>query len=139
VIGILAGAGSDLRALAAVVGGLHSAQLVPLVVSDTGGQLGSGSDAVAVQRSLLSGRSIEFDGLLVADGRAATAKTDLMISEAFRHAKAIGAWGDGAVVISHAGCRLDAPGVVVGEEPGDVVASVLGLLAKHRVWERTLS
>lgn len=135
-LGILAGSDSDAAQVTAAVAAAIDAGLTPLVIADTDGPLGSGDDAVPGSRTLLSTRSIEFDAIIVAAGRRPTAKTDLLISEAFRHAKALGAWDDGDAVIEHAGCPADAPGVVVAGEPADVVGEITMLLARHRVWDR---
>ena len=109
-----------------------------------------------VQRTYLTARSTEFDAVVVAaSGAAATDAVDsldakagnpeghpsldpritLLLAEAFRHSKAIGAWGDGAAVLQAAGVPVDAPGVVVGGG-AEVAAGLTALLAKHRVWER---
>lgn len=106
------------------------------MIADTGGRLGA--SPVTVQRTLLTGRSIEFDAIVVADGRISTPKTDLMISEAFRHAKALGAWGSGTAVLEHAGCPPAEPGIVTADDPAEVITQVAGLLAGHRVWERLI-
>ena len=39
-------------------------------------------------------------------------------------------------VISQAGCSTSAPGVVVGQEPAEVINGLVELLARHRVWDR---
>lgn len=59
----------------------------------------------------------------------------LLVEEAFRHAKAIGAWGAGGRVLDLAGCA-GAPGVVSGDDPTQVLTEVQELMASHRVWER---
>ena len=50
-----------------------------------------------VDRTLLTARSVEFDALVVAGGTTPTGdiKLTLLLQEAFRHCKALGAWGDG--------------------------------------------
>jgi catalase len=110
--------------------------MTPLVIADTGGQLGTGDAAVPVQRTLLTGRSIELDALAVADGRTSTSKTDLMIGEMFRHDKAIGVWGTGSAVLDHAGVPADGDGVVVAAGPSELIAQLTALLTHHRVWAR---
>ena len=59
-----------------------------------------------------------------------------MLGEAFRHAKAVGAWGPGAEALSAAGCSPDAAGVVVAGGGAEAVAQIADLLAAHRVWDR---
>ena len=114
------------------------------------------SDGTVVQRSFAATRSVEFDALLVA-GRPAPApdalttrdakaggagepeldpRVALMVGEAFRHAKVIGAWGAGVQALEVAGIPLDAAGLVVGEDPSVVADAVHELMGAHRVWER---
>ena len=132
--------------------------MVPLVIAPRGGTLGApGGMQIPAQRSLLTARSIEFDALLLGgappldsspglDARvgqpsppAAQEGLDprpgLLLTETFRHAKAIGAWGGGTALVQAYGVA-DAPGVVQGSDPLQVYAQVCELLAAHRVWER---
>lgn len=131
---------------------IHAAKMVPLIVAPTGGKLAGG---LAIQRSYLTARSIEFDAILVigaAPGPDALANCDakagdptgpptvdprisLMLAEAYRHSKAIGGWGDAARILAAAGIADDAPGVALGNGPA-VVARMAELLSSHRVWER---
>ena len=60
----------------------------------------------------------------------------LLLSEVFRHAKAIGGWGQAVSCLDGAGIPQDAAGIALGDGPEDVVAQLTGLLAAHRVWER---
>jgi catalase len=138
-IGILAGPASDPDAIAAAATAIAAAGMTPLVIADSAASLGTEPTTIAVSRILRATRSIEYDAILVAAGREASPLTDLMLSEAFRHAKAIGSWGDGDTVIDHAGCPADAAGVVSAAGPDAVVAELTALLAKHRVWERVQS
>jgi catalase len=59
----------------------------------------------------------------------------LLVDEAWRHAKAIGAWDGGTAVLEAAGIT-GTPGVVTGGSGSDTLTAVTGLLASHRVWER---
>ncbi|GAB3372384.1 hypothetical protein GCM10027452_31570 [Micromonospora halotolerans] len=59
----------------------------------------------------------------------------LLVEEAWRHAKAIGAWGAGAEVLRQAGVA-GTPGVVTGDSAAEVFGTVQQLMAAHRVWER---
>ena len=65
---------------------------------------------------------------------AVDSRVALLLSEAFRHAKALGAAGD-ATGLESAGIPANAPGVVVGSLP-EVVTELTTLLAEHRVWQR---
>jgi catalase len=59
----------------------------------------------------------------------------LMVQECFRHAKAIGGWGNARAALEAAGCATGA-GIVVSDEPTEVLGKVTELLGAHRVWER---
>jgi catalase len=60
----------------------------------------------------------------------------LLLTEAYRHGKALGAWSGGVSALDAAGIAPDAPGVVTGDEAGPVLDGVKELLAEHRVWDR---
>jgi catalase len=59
-----------------------------------------------------------------------------LLSEAFRHGKAIGAWKGAEAALETAGVPVDAPGVIVGDSGTATLEQVTRLLAAHRVWER---
>ncbi len=149
-VGILTGPDTDPEALAAVREAALAADLVPLVVAPSGG------DPDRVQRSFATARSVEFDAVLLAgtpgpaadatpvrDARAAgpddtvDPRIALLLGEAWRHAKAIGGWGEPARdTLTAAGLPADGEGVVLGEDPVQVLREVADLLAEHRVWKR---
>ncbi|MFF0276934.1 hypothetical protein [Streptomyces sp. NPDC004330] len=117
-----------------------------------------GADAITVQRTFATARSVEFDALVLvgvpAPGAEALGARDakaggtakgtvavdprlaLLVSEAFRHAKAIGGWADAEHVLNAATGPADAPGVVLADSGGTVLAGLTPFLAKHRVWDR---
>lgn len=105
-----------------------------------GGVLAHGSREEPVERTLLTARSIEFDALVMAGGTTPSGdiKLILLLQEAFRHAKALGAWGDGTAVLEAAGIPVGSPGVVIADA---VVKAFTGRLTAavglHRAWERT--
>ncbi|MDR6636844.1 catalase [Paenarthrobacter nitroguajacolicus] len=156
VVGIIADDSSDASQVAAAREALDAEGITPLVIAPVGGFLGAeGGVAVAVQRTYLTARSTEFDAVIVAGsgapapdaavGRDAKAgapsptldpRVALLLTEAFRHAKAIAAWGSGVSALQAAGIPDDGTGVVVGDAPDAVVRPVQELLAAHRVWER---
>ena len=93
-----------------------------------------------MDRTFLTGRSIEFDALVVAgDVEPPTndIKLVLMLQEAYRHLKAVGAWGTGSAVLEDVGIPLDGAGVVAGKTVGkaftDQLVATIGL---HRAWTR---
>ncbi|GGQ00383.1 catalase [Streptomyces roseolilacinus] len=158
IVGIVAVPGGDLDGVRAARSAALEAGLVPLVVAPTGGVLDADGEPITVQRTFVTARSTEFDALLLAGvpergadaygardakaGDAATAargidpRVLLMVSETFRHAKAIAAWAGADGVLQAAGVPLDAPGVAVAESGERALAEVLTLLPAHRVWER---
>ena len=108
-----------------------------------------------VQRTFATARSVEFDACWsrcappAPDAqRARDAKAGgrrpppwiprvlLLVEECFRHAKAIGAWGQAVACLDAASIPADAAGIVLGEGPDDVVPQLSELLAAHRAWER---
>ncbi|EYT82415.1 catalase [Streptomyces sp. Tu 6176] len=158
VIGIVAGPDGDLEGVRAVREAVLTAGMVPLVVAPAGGTLGDGADPLAVQRTYANARSVEFDALLVAGvpGVGADAygardaksplpsaqqaahdpRVGLLLSEAFRHGKAIGAWKGAEAALQTAGVPTDAPGVVLVDSGTAALEQITRLLGAHRVWER---
>jgi catalase len=138
-IGVIADAGSDLAGIAKLRKSAEKLGASVLVIAPVGGVLGSGDDVEIVERTLLTARSIEFDTIVVAGGTTPTndIKLVILLQEAFRHAKALGAWGDGSAVLEAAGIALDGPGILVGPSVTkaftDQLVAALGL---HRVWDR---
>jgi catalase len=152
-IGIIADETTDLGVLETLRAAVHAAGMVPIVVAPTGGKLG---DSVVVQRSYLTAASVEFDALILTtaaapaadavDSRDAKAgdssappsvepRVAKLVSEVWRHAKAIGAIGDGTLVLEGADIPGDGLGVSVGK-PRAVVSDLITALASHRAWER---
>lgn len=155
VVGIIAGEDSDLDAVRAARAALDAAGIVPLLIAPAAGFLGGADGGIPVQRTYLTARSTEFDAVLVAasgapaagaaQGRDAKAGEPgasldppvvLLLSEMFRHAKAIGGWGPAVTCLAGASIPPDAAGIALGDGPDDVVAQLTGLLAAHRAWER---
>jgi catalase len=110
-----------------------------LVTAPVGGDLKSGRRSLVIERTFATARSIEFDAVIIAAGTSVSndVKLEVMLQEAFRHCKPLGAWGDGVAVLEAAGIDPDAAGILVGDESdkafGEGLITALGL---HRVWER---
>ena len=93
----------------------------------------------------ISGTELEFSdaevtlGMMGCSLKLADVRRDprvaLLLQEAYRHAKPIGAFGAGSEALELAGIPA-AAGVTVGDEPGAAVEQVLADLGRHRVWER---
>ncbi|MCE7081669.1 catalase [Streptomyces sp. ST2-7A] len=164
IIGIVADSGTDLSQVRSARDAILEAGMVPLVIAPTGGELGNGNggggngEPITVQRTFVTARSVEFDALLLAgsaaigpdasgargagagapegSGTGVDPRVLLMVSEAFRHSKAIGGWGGADGVLRAAGCSTTAPGVVVGPTSSAVLEELVDLLRSHRVWNR---
>ena len=59
-----------------------------------------------------------------------------MLAEAFRHAKAIGAWGTASTRSSSPGSRSTRPASPPATTPPQVADDLHELMGAHRVWER---
>jgi catalase len=151
MVGIVVDPDQDLDAVRGLRQTIFSAGMVPLLIAPHGGMVGD----LPVQRTFSTGRSVELDVLLLAgspvpapdavparESEAAASgsvtvdpRVLLMIEEAWRHAKVIGAWGPGVAAVQLSGVG-GTPGVVTGEEATAVFAEVQRLMGAHRVWER---
>lgn len=130
---------------------VFEAGMVPLLIAPHGGMVGG----MPVQRTFATGRSVEFDAVLLAGapapapdatparddkaGRPQAVAVDprvlLLVEECWRHAKTIGAWGAGVTVLEQAGVS-GTPGVVTAGSGVEALTAVQRLMAAHRVWER---
>lgn len=139
-IGIIADAGCDLAEVSQLVKAITKLGAVPLVTAPVGGTLKSGRRSVIVERTFLTARSVEFDAVVVAGGMSSAPDLGivLLLQQAYRHCKALAAWGSGLELLTAAGITKDDPGVLVAKEPDrgfvDALTKAVGL---HRVWERT--
>lgn len=155
VVGIVVDPDGDLADAAEVRSAILAGGMVPLVIAPHGGTVGE----LAVQRTFATVRSVELDAVLLAgspvaapdalpgrDAKAGAARTAtldprvvLLLEEAYRHAKVIGAWGEGVRALTVAGVPEDAPGVVTGSAGIGVLDEVLALAGTHRAWERFMT
>ncbi|WP_328314737.1 catalase [Streptomyces sp. NBC_00442] len=156
VIGIVADAAADLDGVRSVRRAVLDAGMVALVIAPTGGTLGSDDDPVAVQRTFATARSVEYDALLFAGspepgadaygardakaGSPASTGSDprvlLLLTEAYRHGKALGGWSDARGLFESAGIGADEPGIVLSDNGAAAVEKVRNALAEHRAWDR---
>jgi catalase len=139
VVGVVAGPGSDLAGIGKVRKALEAQGAFVRVIAPVGGTLTKGSRSEIVERTLLTTRSIEYDAILVAGGAGdlADIKLTVLLQEAFRHAKVLGAWGDGERALRTAGIETAGPGILLGDA---VVAAytkkLIDAVGLHRVWDR---
>ncbi|PVC80076.1 catalase [Streptomyces sp. CS131] len=158
IVGIVADAYADLDDVRSVRQAVLDAGMVPLIIAPAGGTIGPDHDPVTVQRTFTTARSVEFDAILLAsaaapaldtsgardvkvdDDAAVTAGIDprvlLLIAEAFRHGKALGAWADGLDTLETAGVAHDAPGVVAAGNATEALEGLVEMLTHHRAWGR---
>jgi len=138
-IGIIADAGSDLAGIAKVRKAAEKLGVMVKVIAPFGGELTNGTDVEIIERTLLTTRSVEFDAILVADGTTPTndIKLVLLLQEAYRHCKGMGAWGSGAAILAAAGIAVDAAGVSTADSVTKDFTDELALnLGLHRAWGR---
>jgi catalase len=151
MVGIVIDPDGDLSGVRELRQTIFSAGMVPLLIAPHGGMV----EDLPVQRTFSTGRSVEYDVLLLAGsplpapdaipareseaGASGSVTLDprvvLMIEECWRHGKAIGGWGAGATALESRGL-VPSAGVVTGEGAASVFAEVQTLMAAHRVWER---
>ncbi|MEP6560866.1 MAG: catalase, partial [Nakamurella sp.] len=139
VVGVVAGPGADLAGIGKLRKALQSAGAVLRVIAPAGGELSNGRSTVIVDRTLLTTRSIEYDAILIADGTTGLTdiKLTVLLQEAFRHCKPIGAWGDGGTVLRAAGIDVTAPGILVTDKiDKDAATALIDAVGLHRVWAR---
>ncbi len=138
-IGIIADVNADLGDVGKLIKAVTAAGAVPLLTAPVGGVLKSGRRSEIVERTLLTARSIEYDALVVADGIKTIndIKLVLVLQEAYRHCKPIGAWGSGAGVLELAGIPHDGAGVLLSTELNKAFTTALiAAVGLHRVWDR---
>ena len=126
-VGILITDDTPAEQLSALVDAVVGKSMVPLVVAEHGGT----HEGVTISRTYATARSIEFDALIVAD-LSSRPEVPVLLSEAFRHQKAI------AVMAGLEEAHLDtgAPGVVTLTTLAEGAEKLVPLLEAHRVWDR---
>jgi catalase len=139
IVGVVAGPGADLAGTATLRKALEAEGALLRVIAPSGGELTKGRHVEIVERTFATGRSVEFDAIVVADGapRDGDFRALVMLQEAFRHLKAVGAWGDGVEVLRAAGIDPQAPGVLTGKKANaKLAAATVAALGMHRAWDR---
>ncbi|MFD0268564.1 catalase [Streptomyces sp. NPDC127106] len=155
-VGIIADDAADLEGVRSARQAVLDAGMVPLVIAPTGGTLDSDGDPITVQRTFATARSVEFDALLLAgapepgadahgarDAKAgapgphgADPRVVLLLTEAYRHGKALGGWNGAPQLLEAVGIGAGEPGVALGAEGAAAVEAVTAALAEHRAWDR---
>jgi catalase len=145
-VAILAAPGVDVAAVAAVRAALEQAGAHAKVVAPQLAPLGTGAKAPVPDHTLATTPSVVFDAVFVPGGSASietlAASGDALhfIAEAFKHAKAIAATGEGIELLRKAGVAVDATagdlGVITGDDAKGVTTAFLAAIGRHRAWER---
>jgi catalase len=138
-IGVIADAGADLAGIEKLAKAAQKLGATVLVIAPAGGVLTHGARKQTVDRTLLTTRSVEFDALVIAGGTTPTGdiKLTLLLQEAFRHCKAMAAWGDGTVILEAAGIAPADPGVVTADTAAKAFSDELfAAVGMHRAWAR---
>ncbi len=137
VVGLVVGDGVKPANVDKVSQALTAAGAVLQVIGPRGGFIG----AVEIHHTFHTCDSVMFDALVVDPSATAALgqerKVAVMVQEAYRHHKAIGAIGAGAQVLEEAGVLADAPGVVVA--PTAVkrfTQDLVTAIGWHRHWDR---
>jgi len=151
-VAVVVDGGTDVELLAEVRQAITATGMVPFVTAPSGGKLGD----IVVDRTFLTAASVEFDTMILVDAPTPASDADpssdakaghstagepvdprvvKLVSEMFRHCKALGVGTGAESVLAAAGIQAAAPGVVVGP-PAALVAQLAELLAGHRVWDR---
>jgi catalase len=138
-IGVVADEKSDLASIAKLREAAEQQGAQVLVIAPNGGELRRGQRVEIVERTFATARSIEFDAVLVAGRTQPTnnIRATVLLQEAYRHCKAMGAWGTGVQQLELAGIDSTAPGVVVADSVNRSYAkTVFDAVGLHRAWDR---
>ncbi len=138
-VGVVADENSDLAGIGKLRKAADKAGVQVVVIAAHGGVLGKGRTKEIIERTFDTARSIEFDAVVVAGGTRPTSdiKAIILLQEAYRHLKAIGAWGDGALQLDRAGIPATGAGIVIGETVDrELTGNLLTALGLHRAWAR---
>lgn len=135
-VGIVASADTPFDQITTVRAAVAEAGMFPLLIAPRGGRLGEGSTSVAVERTYATMRSVEFDAVVLTEGIESSTEVDVLISEAWRHLKAIATCGDAEMLLEEPGIGLGDPGIFCAGEPHEATQQLIEALAEHRAWAR---
>jgi catalase len=138
-IGVIADGKSDLAGIAKLREAAEREGALVLVIAANGGELRRGQRTEIVERTFATARSVEFDAVLVSNRTEPTTniRATILLQEAYRHCKALGAWGTGVQTLLGAGIDSAAPGIVIADGVNRAFSKeVVNLIGLHRVWDR---
>jgi catalase len=139
-VGVLVADGVDEAGVFSLRNALEREGASLYVIAPRGGTVAGIKESLAVDRTVLTTQSVEYDALVVAGGPSAQVVgadpyAALNLGEAFRHHKTLAAWGEGADVLASCGCA--GLGVVTSDSADATFASALvEAMAHHRHWDR---
>ena len=135
-VGIVASADTPFEQITTLRTAVGDAGMVPLLIAPRGGRLGEDNESVPVERTYATMRSIEFDAIVLTEGIEPSTQFDLLISESWRHLKAIATCGDAKSSLEKSGIKAGDPGIFCEDEPGEVTNQLVKALSEHRAWAR---
>ncbi|WKG03794.1 catalase [Mycolicibacterium sp. HK-90] len=154
-IALLADHGVDVDAVEQFKSAMAEHGAIVEVLSPTGGGTlrGASGGELPVDKGLTTMASVLYDAVAVAGG-AESVESLLQdgyavhfVTEAYRHLKAVLAFGEGSEMLRGAGVIASSPGDQVesdggvvtapgGDLPDEFVEAAVAVMAKHRVWDR---
>ena len=138
VIGMLVTEGCDVPGIAAFRKATEAAGAAVHVIAPHGGPVkGRGRSSVDADATVFNADSVVYDALVVADGvTELDPKSAMMLQEAFRHHKTLGAWGTGVDTLATA-IDVEAAGIVTGDKTArSFNDAFINSLGWHRHWNR---
>ena len=140
VVGILVNDGADDAGVKSLRNALTKAGATLYSIAPRGGTVEGLQGPIAVDRTVLTTQSVEYDALVVAGGSSAEMIAGdpyaaLTLGEAFRHHKTIGAWGEGVQVLEALGL-VGADGVVASRSAKGFNSVLVEAMGWHRHWDR---
>ena len=135
-VGVVASANTPFEQVRTLRAAIGDAGMVPLLIAPTGGSLGEGEGAIPVERTYATMRSVEFDAVVLTEGIEQMTELDLLISESWRHLKAVATCGSAGHLLEEPGINRDDPGIFCEADPGDVTKKLVDALSEHRAWAR---
>jgi catalase len=147
-IAILADEGVDGKQVAKIQQQIKSSGGIPEVIGPFGGTVtDSNGKKIAVDKPAPNAPSVVYDAVIVPAGpdkSVAELKNTLpamFVAEAFMHAKTVAAIGNGSALLQAAGIIEDeesesTPGVIIGDNAGEVVKNFIEGIKQHRHYDR---
>ncbi|EID52880.1 catalase [Saccharomonospora xinjiangensis] len=156
-VAVLAADGADGAGLRRLVATLADRGVTAEVLAPVDGELDGGEHGpVSADRAITTMASVLYDAVVVASGAAGvgTLREDgyavHFVTEAYKHAKPVAAWGSGTELLRTAGVTgriaestdvMDDQGLITTTAEGDALpedfaTTLLDRLARHRAWER---